>query len=356
MEGVNRSDTYEPTKNEGNRFALNQLEITVRALTSAVEASASYVSFASLIETFFKLGEDIAILYQKAEHNKRLCNYLTKRVNSAVAVMRDLEIRKQDNQEFFMESTNLQLIKDFVKCMLDIREFVAEVSQLGTFDISFNSANIVQKYKDLLNRFDGYLISLNVAINKGAIRNESQSFINDNKDDNIGETINSLNEETLSSEDLELQYEIEAIKKGLLEMNKFMNDMSNSKPDSEKITFSSIKQIRDLSVNYQRNLRKGREISMVSQSILKLDDYEPRFDYPCRGRFIHCRRSRASLSNYAFKEFKEIYLLDDEINDLCQQVAILKELEKSEYIVRFYGIAVADDETKSFLVTEWMEK
>ena len=51
-------------------------------------------------------------------------------------------------------------------------------------------------------------------------RNESQSFINDNKDDNINETINSLNEETLSSEDLELQYEIEDIKEGLLEMKK----------------------------------------------------------------------------------------------------------------------------------------
>ncbi|KAF0332982.1 kinase-like protein, partial [Gigaspora margarita] len=139
MESVNRPDAYESTKNEGNRFALNQLEINVRALTRAVKASANYVSFAPLIEKFFKFGEDIVTLYQKAEHNKRLCNYLTKRVNSAVAVMRDLEIRKQDNQAFFMESTNLQLIKDFVKCMFDIKKFVADVSQLGSFGTFFNS-------------------------------------------------------------------------------------------------------------------------------------------------------------------------------------------------------------------------
>ncbi|KAF0457465.1 kinase-like protein [Gigaspora margarita] len=325
MEGVNRPDAYESAKNEGNRVALNQLEINVRVLTRAVKATANYVSFAPLIEKFFKFGEDIVTLYQKAEHNKRLCNYLTKRVNSAVAVMRDLEIRKQDNQEFFMESTNLQLIKDFVKCMFDIKKFVADVSQLGSFGTFFNSNIIIQKYKDLSNRVDGYLISLNVAINKETIRNESQSFINDNKDDNISETINSLNEETLSSEDLELQHEIEDIKEGLLEMKKLMNDMSNR-----------------------------IEISIVPQSILKLDDYEPKSDYPRRGKSIHCRWSRTSLSNYAFKQTYP--LTNDEINDLSQQIAILKGLEDSEHIVRFYGIVWSSDEINSYLVTEWMEK
>ncbi|KAF0457463.1 kinase-like protein [Gigaspora margarita] len=363
MEGVNRPDAYESTKNEGNRFALNQLEINVRALTRAVKASANYVSFAPLIEKIFKFGEDIVTLYQKAEHNKRLCNYLTKRVNSAVAVMRDLEIRKQDNQEFFMESTNLQLIKDFVKCMFDIKNFVADVSQLGSFGTFFNSNIIIQKYKDLSNRVDGYLISLNVAINKETIRmqitrmrrqNESQSFINDNKDDNISETINSLNEETLSSEDLELQYEIEDIKEGLLEMKKLMNDMSNRKPGSEETTFTNIKRIRDLNVNYQRNLRKGIEISIESQSILKLDDYEPKSDYLERGKSIHCRWSRISLSNYAFKRIYS--LTNDEINDLSQKVAILKGLEDCEHIVRFYGIVLSSDQINGYLVTEWMEK
>ncbi|KAF0523915.1 kinase-like protein [Gigaspora margarita] len=85
-------------------------------------------------------------------------------------------------------------------------------------------------------------------------QNESQSFINDNKDDNISETINLLNEEALSYEDLELQYEIEAIREDLLEMKKFMNDMSNIKPGSEINTFTCIKRIGDLKVRYQRDL------------------------------------------------------------------------------------------------------
>ncbi|CAG8856180.1 42480_t:CDS:1, partial [Gigaspora margarita] len=133
----------------------------------------------------------------------------------------------------------------------------------------------------------------------------------------------------------------------------FMNDMSNSKPGSEKNTLTNIKRIRDLNVNYQRNLRKGNEISIVSQSILKLDDYETKSDYPCRGKFIHCRWSRTSLSKYAFEQISPP--TNDEINDLSQQVAILKELEDSEHIVRFYGIVWSSDETYGYLVTEWME-
>ncbi|CAG8700788.1 10562_t:CDS:2, partial [Dentiscutata heterogama] len=122
---------YEVMKCEGNQFNVNSVKIAVRNMYTVAEVSANYVHFAPLIEIFLKLGEDIVTLYQKAEHNKHLCSYLTQRVNSAVAVIRNLEIRKQDNVEFFREASNLQLVKDFVKCMLDIRKFVADVSQLA---------------------------------------------------------------------------------------------------------------------------------------------------------------------------------------------------------------------------------
>ncbi|CAG8810129.1 32695_t:CDS:2, partial [Racocetra persica] len=89
---------YEVTKTKENQFH------------SALEVSSYFVPFASLIDIFLKLGEDIITLYKKAEYNKHLCSYFTKRVNFAVAVMKDLEIRKQENLEFFVEQTNLQLI------------------------------------------------------------------------------------------------------------------------------------------------------------------------------------------------------------------------------------------------------
>ncbi|CAG8578889.1 16972_t:CDS:2, partial [Gigaspora rosea] len=369
---------YEETKSEGNQFAPSTAEVVFRALTSAAEASESFVPFAPLIEIFLKLGEDIVTLYQKAEHNKALCNYLTRRVNAAVAAIKDLEIRKQDNQEFFKEGANLQLIKDFVKCMLDIRKFVADVSQLGSFGTFFNSNNIIQKYKDLSNRFDGYLSSLNFAMNRdvilylqrisvdtndlktqnGELKAQSDKSIqhleNLNKDAEelkaqSDKTIQHL-EETKRHES-EMQYQIQIIRADLLEMRKFMSEMSDSK---EKNTLTNIKRIRDLNVSYQRNLRKGTEVSIEERSFLKLDDYEPRFDILPRGKTIHCRWNNIFLLHYAFKEIPQI--TDDQKKDLSQQVAILKELKDSEHIIRFYGIAeTTTDATKLYLVTEWME-
>ncbi|CAG8691989.1 8123_t:CDS:10 [Dentiscutata erythropus] len=152
--------------------------------------------------------------------------------------------------------------------------------------------------------------------------------------------------------DLELQYQIAIIRGDLLEMKKFMHEMSDSKTGSEKNTFTSIKRIRDLNVRYQRGLRKGAEVSIEHQSFLRLEDYEPKRDCPPRGKTIHCRWSQATLSEYAFKEVFQI--TEDQKKDLSQQFAILKELKDSEHIIRFFGI-VSSDDLKYFLVTEWME-
>ncbi|CAG8459165.1 2848_t:CDS:2 [Gigaspora margarita] len=341
---------YEETTCEKNQFTPNPTDMVFKTLISAAEESEMFVPFAPLIEIFLKLGEDIVILYLKAEHNKVLCNYLTKRVNSAVAAINDLEIRKQDNQEFFKDAANLQLIKDFVKCMLDMRKFVAEVSQLGSFGTFFNSNNIIQKYKDLSNRFDGYLNSLNFAMNRDWILylQKIHGDTNDSKTLN-GETIKQL--ESLIKDAYEVkktdleQYQANIIKKDLKEMKKFLHELSDS---NKKNTLANIKRIRDLNVSYQRT-----EVPIKHQSFLNYNDYEPKFDIPPRGKTIHCRWNNIFLLHYAFKEIPQI--TEDQKKDLSQQVAILKELKDSEHIIRFYGIAVSSDETKFHLVTEWME-
>ncbi|RIB12316.1 kinase-like domain-containing protein [Gigaspora rosea] len=88
------------------------------------------------------------------------------------------------------------------------------------------------------------------------------------------------------------------------------------------------------------------------QFFLDLRKYEPKFDCKPRGKTIHCRGGSAPglELEYAFKK-----ITDDKKRDLSQHVAILKELEDSEYIVRFYGIAVSSNELDYYFVTEWME-
>ncbi|CAG8745296.1 32482_t:CDS:2, partial [Gigaspora margarita] len=535
-----------------------------------VSNSDAYVPFAPLIEIFFKLGEDIVTLYQKAEYNKHLFSDLIEQVNSAVAAMRDLEMGKPDNQEFFVESTSLQFIKDFVKCMLDIRQFVVGVSQLSSFGTFFNSANSIQKSKDLSNRFNGYLTSLNVAVNNGAIQkliiesgmeNSNLTYFAANQfkiikrigsgafadvylaelmplDSNLKHValkvfksfeaseasreaiLKEINtHKTLGVDDKVIQiYGITKMKVNLYDpvlcytlvlefagggtlrkylqknpdlswSNKFrlalqlaeaimymhskdiahrdLNSnnilihqnnikiadfgLSRSLSDASKTSTgltgymayidphslkNSEQQLQEISkecdiyslgvllweisslrppfeeedgaslsikilnghretpivgtpqqysnlytecwqdnpkkrptikevvdelrnesqsfINDNKDDNNRAKLSIDSQSFLKLDDYEAKFDYPPRGKFIHCRWNSASLSNYAFKEIPQI--TNDQINDLSQQVAILKDLEDSEHIVRFYGIAVSSDELNYYLVAEWMEK
>ncbi|CAG8440969.1 10274_t:CDS:2 [Cetraspora pellucida] len=320
-----------------NQFQTTPGDVAKAFVHNALEASTNFVPFAPLLDIFLRLGDDIVTLYQKAEHNKRLCNYLTKRVNSAVAAVKDLEIRKQDSADFFMEQANLQLIKDFLKCMLDVRKFITDVSQLGSFGNFFQAGNIVQKYKDLSSRFDGYMTSLNLAINKA-----TYSYVQ-----NINHNIEELRK-------FDLEVELKSIKSDLVEMKKFMFDMADGKTGSDETTFTDIKRIRELNSRYQREQRKGTEITIEPANFLKLDDYEPKYESEPRGKTIHCRWNGTFLLEYAFKEIPQISDEQTE-KEIGQQVAILKELKNSEHIIKFYGIAKSSDALKFYLVTEWME-
>ncbi|CAG8461423.1 15453_t:CDS:10 [Cetraspora pellucida] len=331
----------------------------VDLMTTNLEASTNYEHFAPLIDIFLNLGEDIVTIYQKAEHNRRLCNFLTKRVNLAVGAIKDLEIRKQNNMKFFVEPSNLQLIKDFLNCMLDIRTFMTDVSQLGSF-VTFNSANIIQKYIDLSNRFDGYLMDLSNRFDgyfmdlsnrfdgdlnymmqqsdKNAIHRGSP-YVEPSKNFNL----------TQNNDSLELKHEIKFLLEDLKEMKKFMRDMSDGNN-----TFTDIVRIRELINRFQREQRKGTEITIEPANLLKSDDYEPKYESEPRGKTIHCRWNNTFLLEYAFKEIPPIIDKQTE-KEIGQQVAILKELNNSGHIIKFYGIAKSSDGSQYYFVTEWME-
>ncbi|CAG8791262.1 2787_t:CDS:2, partial [Cetraspora pellucida] len=223
-----------PMKNEGNQIGIKPLEIAAKVSTDVVEAPTSYVPFAPLIDIFLNLGQDIVTLDQKAEHNKRLGRYLTERL-----------------------------------------KFITDVSQLVSFGKFLHAGNIVKKYSDLSNTFDGYIESLYQAMNKTLVKNS----------------------------DFKKAYEIKVIRADLVEMKKFMFAMSDGKTGSDENTFTDIKRIRELS----------------------LDDYEPKHESESCGKKIHCRWNNATLLEYAFKE---IHGIDDEQTE--------KEISKSNDGLEYY--------------------
>ncbi|UZO15522.1 uncharacterized protein OCT59_006941 [Rhizophagus irregularis] len=121
----------------------------------------NFGEFIPLIDKFIKLGEEVLLLYEKAKHNKELCGFLLNRCNCAMAAVRDLNIRKLENTEFFSKEENLRLFKEFIRCMEKIRKFVSRISKLHKLLKYFAASNIEQDFNDLILEFNGYMRSLN---------------------------------------------------------------------------------------------------------------------------------------------------------------------------------------------------
>src|SRR5205085_2403668 len=109
-------------------FIENVVTTTAKGTTVVAQ---SFSQFAPLVGSFFKLGEEIIKLYESAKHNKELCGFLLQRCNCAIAAVRDLDIRKSENVEFFSKHENLTLFMGFVECMKKMKKFISRVSRLN---------------------------------------------------------------------------------------------------------------------------------------------------------------------------------------------------------------------------------
>ncbi|CAG8728150.1 7880_t:CDS:2, partial [Rhizophagus irregularis] len=176
------NSNYIPSQedNELNRFKMMSIDNIVdltRKNTSDTTANLDLVSnlmfkevcsitqnieeFTPLIKSFLALRKEIVSLYEKAEHHKELCSFLLQRCNCAMVTVEDLYIRKTENEKFFYKQGNLNLFKDFIKCIKRIKNFIEEISQLGKYRKFLLTNNIEETFSELTTEFDGYMNSLN---------------------------------------------------------------------------------------------------------------------------------------------------------------------------------------------------
>ena len=78
-----------------------------------------------------------------------------------MAAVKDLDIRKTENTEFFTKRENLKLFMGFIECMKRIRKFVSRVSRVHKLVHYFVASNIEQDFNDLIAAFDGFMRDLN---------------------------------------------------------------------------------------------------------------------------------------------------------------------------------------------------
>ncbi|CAB4474333.1 uncharacterized protein OCT59_006882 [Rhizophagus irregularis] len=280
----------------------------------------NFGEFIPLIDKFIKLGEEVLLLYEKAKHNKELCGFLLNRCNCAMAAVRDLNIRKTENTEFFSKEENLRLFREFIRCMEKIRKFVSRISKLHKLLKYFAASNIEQDFNDLILEFDGYMRSLNF------------SFIVQSRDE-----ISKMRNDIRDIKDMLINvYGVPDDKQALIE---FSNRM-------DQLTMKNI--------NFQTSARHAIEDSS------EIEANEPLLDGTKYQRsYIHTKKIEkrtlySRCEEFCFKEFANNTSPPDQSQfEIRRQVNILKELKDSDHIIRFFG--VAHEDSKFYLVTEWME-
>ncbi|CAI2164744.1 7888_t:CDS:2 [Funneliformis geosporum] len=252
----------------------------------------SFEEFCPIIKNFISLGNEIVLLYEKAEYNKKFCSILLKRVNSANAAVKDLEIRKTENQQFFSKQENLILFKSFTNCIREIRNFIEDISYLSKLQRIFQTYDINETFNNLSKEFDGYMSNLLVSI-------------------------------ALESR----------------------NDVATIKDDVKEI----LKSVHGVSDDNQQKFPQ-RDGSKENEPLLDGSQY--RRTKVCRSKRIEKRTSSKNCTEVSFKEFSNNASSQIQ-KEVRVQVNILKELKNSDHIIRFFG--VAQDDSKFYLVTEWME-
>ncbi|CAG8666644.1 14004_t:CDS:2 [Cetraspora pellucida] len=292
---------------------------TVASLGSTIELP--FTKFFPLIGDVASIFRELVDIYQTAEHNKRICGVLLDRVGAAEAAVRNLDIRRDDNRQFFTER-NYIIFRKFIGVIKRIKNFANEISQITGLRKYLQAKSISQTFNELTTDFDGYMRSLSFSI---TIENQIQA----EKDRQV------LKEDT------------EALKQFLDKIDGGITDMDH------KINIV-IEEVYALKSTFERQQKAHHDqcpiTEIVADELLKAEDYFP--PETVRGKVVK-RTRRADMVKLAFKEVSVQRLPHDMRDNIHAQVTILKRIRDSQEITRFFGLAKEND--LLYLVTEWAE-
>src|SRR5688572_7823738 len=113
--------------------------------------------FSTLMNEIGNAFHEIVDIEQAAEHNKRICKALLRRVH--VANLAVLDLKTQRNQEFYNKKNYLG-IQILVNVILPIKKFAAEISQMRTLMKYIKANSIMKTFNKLCFEFNESSINL----------------------------------------------------------------------------------------------------------------------------------------------------------------------------------------------------
>ncbi|CAG8734441.1 8995_t:CDS:2, partial [Racocetra persica] len=147
----------------------------MKGTLNAINVTANIITpFGSLISGITVLISEIIQVYDAAQCNKRICNALLDRVQSAEFVLNLLKRKKQENEANFRKEKYYHSFLRFELVSQQIKEFAKEVTQLQGFEKNFKANTVSKTFTQLTNDFDKVMKDLNFAI---AISSDEQKKI-----------------------------------------------------------------------------------------------------------------------------------------------------------------------------------
>ncbi|KAF0502404.1 kinase-like protein [Gigaspora margarita] len=110
--------------------------------------------FLPMIATILDLVKEIIEIYEKAQFNKKICNSLLDRAESAKIAMNTLQRRKQKNEEKFRSQSYYNNFIKSKNVLEEIKNFAGEVTQIRGISKCLNSNNIKNKFLELTRDYD----------------------------------------------------------------------------------------------------------------------------------------------------------------------------------------------------------
>ncbi|CAG8524522.1 6989_t:CDS:2 [Ambispora gerdemannii] len=294
---------------------------------SGAELYQIFAPFRSLIETILLYVEVAITMHREAEHNRRICSALLKRLTAAKSSVEMLELLKNERIDFFTKE-NYNIFWRFQRSIEKIRNFMRDISQIKgirKFKPKYLDGykSIEETFEELTTEFDGYMKSLNFTI---ALPEDVQS----QKD-----------KDALKQDKKELLIYLETIQGGIT---------TDRKEISENIeVVSTLVELFQQQAT-QSHFSKSQQISV--QQVLD----EPELDLKDFTAVLSNKKKvqrRKLIKDQKDVAWREIGSKTLNPTLLHTQVIILKKLQDSTNIIKYHGLA--EESGKRYLVTEWAE-
>ncbi|RHZ75865.1 hypothetical protein Glove_209g131 [Diversispora epigaea] len=278
--------------------------------------------FVPLIESVTIVISEIMIVYENVQYNKKICNSLMDRVDAAETAVKTLKRRlsETENEKLHNQEYYKSFIR-FVNIMKQIKNFIADVSNLNRYQKFIHSGSVKDGFDSLVKDFDVVMAELHFTM---AVSNEEQR---------------KLDQSALESDIADMLKFLEKIGGGIIDQNQKINTVLHE--------VSIMKEKLDHSDSSDKNIKANqiKSTDLIDPLTSKATDR--------RGKNSRIIKKIYKNSEVACKPVDLQNGGPKEASKIQGQLAILGKLRDSLNIIRFYGLS--NTENSEVMVFEWAE-